>query len=858
MLFTAQRFVENCPGNTLPEKFVYFGNWLDTQTQQLQEVTAKVIIGPERQNTLSPAATKSHNKKLLNKFKILQQFFHDHLSSPDDFNNNIVHSDTSVLFPEEIECDVQVFNTQVIVLQQEHLNASRWVQNYKNISVYFLMKMLQLASTPRYINDQNGLQKLLVDMSICNIKTEGAEVIPLSGEEAFRQKKTISHLHHLPRAFDINPYNNTPEGAYENNARKRCSITPWKKCQCNPNQPCHPRIGPVNMSQDLYADQVKVGLCTQFGDCPGMGERDIRIFLRNQFIACLRRNGVTSEDDERFLDYLKSDNEEALLETRYDDTYGRIRTTHDFSNPGLPGVLPRTEDNPEGKCTFAQWVKDPSLSLANVPRSFLQYLESQTKTVTRSPTIEISSLDEYDRLCNRSIEAISSEINQENTFTTKRFAAALSFLRLDPPNIEKGLGNEEETACGALLHSVNNLTYNAQHAKFEYCLSTEELRGRICPNDFAYNNCTGSSRRVYQPTLPRLTHQIAFMWDYWVEFGGSLQAINDYLSIRGMPTDDVEGVERISSRYALIQKLEASHLCHVSLLDTDEMAAARDMNPDNMTYDNKGENNGRKICALRPLIPCLHQCKCHGDAPGRRKCKVVLHKLTEKNWDQECEIQYCLGPFGLHPDLTSKNGIRLHYLGKYREAYTLNLEDEPRWIGVRRGIYQADPDGNTNPLFKCQDCGKSHFLYTKFEECCEEVNVEQEQEPEEAEEEEFVELSNITDCTKEDILRVCDAITEVGVAQNATTRKWKAVRDKFTELHRQERSQPGYANPNEPIRKLCIEEMDRKFLGRAKFKNATKERGIDDYRTKLLNCTGRMNRCGTHRGCTLHPDTTNN
>jgi len=803
MLFTAQRFVENCPGNTLPEKFAYFGNWLDTQTQQLQEVTAEVIIGPERQNTLSPAATKSYNKTLFEKFKLLKKFFHDHLSSPDDFNNNIVHSDTSVLFPKEIECDVQVFNIQVIELQQVlHLNNGRWVQRYKGHSVYFFMKMLQLASTPRYINDQNGLQKLLVDMSIRNIKTEGAEVIPLSGEEAFRQKKEISHLHHLSRGFDINPYNNTPEGAYENDARKRCSITSWKECQCNPNHPCHPRIGPVNMSQDLYEDQVKVGLCTQFSDCPGMGERDIRIFLRNQFIACLRRNGVTSEDDERFLDYLKSENEEALLETRYDDTYGRIRTTHDFSNPGLPGVLPPTEDNPEGKCTFAQWVKDPSLSLANVPRPFLQYLESQTKTVTRSPTIEISSLDEYDQLCNRSTEAISSEINQENTETTKRFAAALSFLRMDAHELKEGLGNEEETACGALLHSKAALTSTAQRTEFRYCLSTGDLRGKKCPNDFAYNNCSGSSHR-YSPNYPRLVQQIAFMWDYWEEFGGSLQAINDYLSIRGMPTD-VVGVERISSRYALIQKLEASHLCHVSLMDIDEMSEARDMNPENINYDNKGENAGRKLCALRPLVPCSDECRCHGGAPGRRKCKVVLHKLTEKNWDQECEIQYCLGPFGLLPDLTSKNAIRLHYLEKYREAYTLNLEDEPRWIGVRRGIYQVDPDGNTNPLFKCE-CGESHFLYTKFEECCGEVNVEQE-----AEEEEFVELSNTTDCTKEDILRVCDAITEVGVAQYADGgggSKWKAVREKFTELHRLERSQPGYANPNEPIRKLCITRM---------------------------------------------------
>ena len=52
--------------------------------------------------------------------------------------------------------------------------------------------------------------------------------------------------------------------------------------------------------------------------------------------------------------------------------------------------------------------------------------------------------------------------------------------------------------------------------------------------------------------------------------------------------------------------------------------------------------------------------------------------------------------------------------------------------------------------------------------------------------------------------------------------------------------------------------MKTKFLDTAKFKKATKERGISDYSKKLLKCHGIVGGCGTHKGCTLHPENTNN
>ena len=83
-------------------------------------------------------------------------------------------------------------------------------------------------------------------------------------------------------------------------------------------------------------------------------------------------------------------------------------------------------------------------------------------------------------------------------------------------------------------------------------------------------------------------------------------------------------------------------------------------------------------------------------------------------------------------------------------------------------------------------------------------------------------------------------------------------KDKFVELQRQERSRPGCANPNEPIRKLGISAIERSILESGKFKKMTEERGIDDYRNKLLGCHGRMNGCGRHKGCRLHGVTTTN
>ena len=855
MRFTVADLVAACaPNPDLSLRYEEFKDKLCSQTQLLAAVGVQVHDGPVRSNTMTEQAAINYNNNVLMKFQLLTEFVEHHLSTPQAFENNILHEHADIISPLDMELNVQKFNPEIISLTT---NGQRRVQTFCRCNVYFIMKMLQLFSTPRYFNaaNGNGLQNLLRDVSITNRDVsitnqvgDNVFVHLLTGEEAFRQKVEMGHTHHLIGGDDINPNNIKVEGQAENNGSKRCSSSPTTECQCH--KPCAPRIGPLFMSNGRFNSKV-LEIMMQPCKCKGMGEVAIRTRLRDDCIALLRRHGITQEDDDGFHDHLKEDQKVALLAPMY-PLYEALRPLLNFGGY-TPGIT--IQDN---KVTYEEWQEsrrsDTTDNPIPLPSWFASALRDQIPTLQPAPSVVVSNLGELDELKGKSIEDIEAIAEMENTRTFKRSVVSLEFLVRDAPKLVKNHSGstEEEKACGALHHG-KALGSDVQTKKYYFCTVEKEDPGS---NEIRNNIATASSgpNNYYQSTLPRLALHASFVFNFWELFADTssqpLQDITNFLSIRGLG----QGQGGINSDLVHAQLLHASHLYHLDLSVADEVRQARDTNTANITWDSPLDNWGRNICSLLPYLTCIDQCKCH------TPCKPALFKLTESKWYETCEIQYALGSAGRHPGI-SKNRIKLHYLNLYRQAYENVMEGVavPGWMGFWEDYYTSIVDGNDNKVVNCDGigCDQRFLLFTDAEDherqcpSLQGVAQEEEEEEEEEEEAEVVVLLSYMAFGVGDVRRLCEAIILEGPCTKTGNNKWIPAFDMIKTLHRNERqgdeAWDGVLRVPESGR-ICG--MVLYNLSRI-YKSMCQLNGIADakaYMLLLKNCNGHLHGCG----CDLH------
>ena len=333
VLFTAQVLTQYCNEGTLNEKLQYIGNKLRNQALRLQPVTCTVIdTGVRDENNHTPAeGANSYNITQLEYFKKLPRFFTKFLSTEDKFSNNIVH-DHAELSDYDRALDLQIINPDELSLLFDRKKC-RQCQQYDGVNVGFYMKMIQLFSQPVYLNDENGLQQLLNDVSVRNeiISTnDGNKTIDLLPHQARDQIKEISHTHHEPLGKDINPTNTEYESRRDNLARKRCAAHP-DLCQCP--TPCHDRI--ATMTRELFDTLVLEYVVQPFGKYGDKRESVIREDLADTYVEWLQSKGI-EQTDQRFPQFLKEEERGDLLECQYEQ-YEGMRGYDKFARY-IPGV----------------------------------------------------------------------------------------------------------------------------------------------------------------------------------------------------------------------------------------------------------------------------------------------------------------------------------------------------------------------------------------------------------------------------------------------------------------------------------------------------------------------------------------
>ena len=719
----------------------------------------------------------AHNARILSKFKQLPDFFDKVMETVEDFEANIVYDSeyhTNIMR----RCDVCIIKPEVInVITHGKRGTQR--QNFRNdVLANYAMKMIQLFSTERYYNDPegNGMQKLLEEMCINN---EG-EII-LSGQEAYDQVYEMSHLHGLFPLVDVHPDHQIPENKGRNLARKRCQHFPWIVCQCTPV--CMEMFHLV-FSRDYFNEQIRMFLCMPFGPYPNMPEREVRVEFRNVCRAWQARGfdredangedggGVDGEeevwDEGRYHEVLREDFKDTLLQPMFTELDTMRGPHRDFANhvPGIPCSASATGR----RVTFEEWMlNDASIpaSFQNDVDNFIVNIREQAETL-RPVVTKITTLHPDEAARGKTLESVNKDIREANVFTAKRSICASSVFTHYKGRLETGLGTEDEIACGALHVSDLSLDKQGQRLVFEFKtkLGLDGLPLNIQPtweaNKVVSNWGHGASgnNHLYSPHAVRMFYHAKFVWDNWYLFGGSLEQINRFLSI--VCPDPSTGFE-FTSKDATAQYLHASHLHHVECVDKLVMVQARDINWQNIIWDNPIENNGRQICGVEPLLPSLGLCKC-----GQTKCKPVLFKLTEKRWLEQTHLQVLHGVHGRYAR-QSKNEIGLDLLSQFRSAYLYNDVSEgdlPPWLGerereLRQQVDAVDAVNNgEHVVYECSNCGELHILYTDAETCCQ-----PEEEVEEVEDEGGAEQIVITCSDDWEIAHMRDvrnAIIEVG------------------------------------------------------------------------------------------------
>ena len=196
-------------GSDTDAKLVILHERLKSQAARLRTTTCTVLNGnPDRTDFADQSACDEYNNSMLDKFKLLHVFFERNLSTVAAFSTNIVNEATGVLTDEHRRLFVQVLNPNIYpfsstmaggIIRAQHLTMS-FGGVTKTVAAHFAIKMIHVFAT-EYVNDNNGLQRLLERFSITNANNE----VDIHPYDARNMMIEISHLHHWC-AFDINSY----------------------------------------------------------------------------------------------------------------------------------------------------------------------------------------------------------------------------------------------------------------------------------------------------------------------------------------------------------------------------------------------------------------------------------------------------------------------------------------------------------------------------------------------------------------------------------------------------------------------------------------------------------------------------
>ena len=600
-------------------------------------------------------------------------------------------------------------------------------QRYQGVNVYILTGLIYTFSQPYYLNDNDGLQKLVNDLSIKSLNDT-----QITGREASLQLNEWSHLHGLKVIRDVNPTNGKFETANRNKDRRECDWTLWCQCRCIPT--CKYRA--ERMANLLFFEEmVQRELVMSNGMCPGEDEAGIRAYLRNM---------IRNYFDDNRLDrpaYLENDN---LLTPRYSATnnIGGMRDRVDLSahNAGIlcpaQGRSVKLEDVVMRRATFPhgiiQQIEQAAVNLQPLTTRVDGEVvddnnEEDDDDGEEDSDTDVTGQDLSQVIIDNSNMCSQATVDSENWNTFRHVCVVACILRMvqagsivTASNFTGGgeIPPTEEELADECWFKNSALGDGSQQADIVFNNSGEWLTGRAV-NDWITANKPGNR---FKPRLARTMKIAEIVYNYWTTvWNGDLRKCLHYFSILSPPV----GISPILANY---QRWEASHLAHLSLLLTD---SARCLNTTFITNEHNNSNLVR-TCSKHPWRPFLEECQ---HIPT---CKQCIFKLTEGRLVHEVNMAYLNRQLGGPFHDSTWLEIEAVYLDIFRRAFEAAEDAEvrrafevaegaevPDWLEARCGNNEL----GQYTVWPCDHCGLEFSTKKEAEEHeAEEHGEEEEQE----------------------------------------------------------------------------------------------------------------------------------